>query len=61
MGRAGLVEARGWVRDSRHDLVGDEMVEEQDVGLLDDLCPGHSFGSEQEIGGDRATRCHAPQ
>ena len=39
--------------DAGFDLVGYEVMEHQDIGLLDQLRPAHPLGTEQDIGGDR--------
>ena len=53
---ARLVEVE--VRDerSRLDLVREQVVEHQHVGLLHDLRAVHPLGAEQQVGGDRPPR-----
>ena len=54
--RARLVEVEVRAQRARRDLVGDEVVEHQHVGLLDDLRARDALASEQQVGGDRPAR-----
>ena len=53
---ARLVEAEVRFEAAGLDLVGNEVMEHQDVGLLDHLCAADAFGSQQQVGGDRPAR-----
>ncbi len=47
------VEPEVGLEAAGHDLIGNEVVEHEDIRLLDDLRPGHPFRAEQNVGGDR--------
>ena len=51
-----LVVAQVRLEAARHDLVGHQVVEHQDVGLLDHLGAVDAFGPEQQVGGDGPPR-----
>ena len=50
-----VVEVRG--QGSGLDLVREQMVQHQHIGLFDDLGPAHALGAEEQVGGDRSLRC----
>ena len=58
VGGTPLVEAEIRLEAAGHHLVGHEVVEHQDVGLLDHLGAVGPIRAEQQIGGDGATGRH---
>ena len=54
--RAGLVEVEVRQQGARRDLVRDEVVEHEHVGLLQHLRRRGALAAEQQLGGDRAPR-----
>ena len=53
---AGFVEVEVGLERAGRDLVGDQVVEHQHVGLLDDLGGADALVPEQHVGGDRPLR-----
>ncbi len=56
VGRAGLVVVEVRHQRARRHLVGHEVVEEQDIGLLDDLRAGDPFAAKEDVSPRRAGR-----
>ena len=53
MRRPRLVETEIGTQAVRRDLVGNEVMKHQDIGLLEDLGSFYAFGSEEHVSGDR--------